>query len=386
MKFLIVLTYYRPHISGLTIYAELLAKALVKQGHQVTILTSRHDKNLPLNEIMDGVRVVRAPVLFKISKGVIMPTFGLLAAQLIREHDVVNIHLPQFDSAIAAIIGKLFKKISIVTYHCDLIMPPGMIPWLANMTVLFMNKITCVLADKIVTNTQDYAEHSDFLNHYLQKVHAISPPVNLEQVTEMEVKDFRNRTNQEENDPIIGMAVRFATEKGVEVVIDALPKVIQKFPNAQLQFMGPYKNIRGEEQYAGRLMPKIDRLINNGNWKFLGILSEKDKAAFFKCIDVVLLPSLNSTEAFGLVQIEAMVSGAPSIASDLPGVRQPVLRHGMGKIIPIGDSEALASALLEILSDPDKFQGDREEIQNTYHPNTIASAYVAVYDSLTNMP
>ena len=78
MRILIVLTYYRPHTSGLTIYAERLAKARVRRGHQVTVLNSRYLKELPPEEIQDGVRVVRAPVLFRLSKGVIMPTFGFL--------------------------------------------------------------------------------------------------------------------------------------------------------------------------------------------------------------------------------------------------------------------------------------------------------------------
>jgi len=99
MKALIELTYYRPHTSGLTIYAERLAKALVKKGHIVTVLTSQYDTELPRNEILDGVQIIRAPVLMRVSKGVIMPTFGWLANKLIREHDVIHMHLPQMDAA-----------------------------------------------------------------------------------------------------------------------------------------------------------------------------------------------------------------------------------------------------------------------------------------------
>jgi glycosyltransferase involved in cell wall biosynthesis len=382
MKFLIVLTYYRPHISGLTIYAELLANALVKRGHQVTVLTSRHEKNLPLQEMVEGVRIVRAPVLLKISKGVIMPTFGLLAAQLIREHDIVNIHLPQFDSAVISAVAKLQKKPSIITYHCDLIMPPGFIPWLANQSVLMMNHIAGLLTDRLITYTQDYADHSPFLSKFKKKVHIISPPVDLPEVTSEEVSEFKKKTNPNNNHPVIGMAVRFATEKGVEVVIDALPQVLEKFPQAQLQFAGPYKNIRGEEQYAERLMPRIRAFEKSGNWRFLGPLSHKEMALFYQNIDVVVLPSLNATEAFGLVQIESMISGAPSIASALPGVRQPVKRHGMGKVVPIGDSNALAAALIDIFSDPQAFQQDRQMIKKTYLPDTIAQAYEDLYADL----
>jgi glycosyltransferase involved in cell wall biosynthesis len=105
-------------------------------------------------------------------------------------------------------------------------------------------------------------------------------------------------------------------------------------------------------------------------------------ALFYQNIDVVVLPSLNATEAFGLVQIESMISGAPSIASALPGVRQPVKRHGMGKVVPIGDSNALAAALIDIFSDPQAFQQDRQMIKKTYLPDTIAQAYEDLYADL----
>ena len=83
MKILIVLTYYRPHISGLTIYAERLAKAFAARGHAVTVLTSQFKKDLPREEVQDDVKIVRVPVLFRLSKGVIMPAFGFTANRLV---------------------------------------------------------------------------------------------------------------------------------------------------------------------------------------------------------------------------------------------------------------------------------------------------------------
>ncbi len=120
MNVLIVLTYYRPHTSGLTIYAERLAQGLVARGHRVTVLTSRYSRQLPSMEEVDGVRVVRAPVALRISKGVIMPTFGYLAWKYVREADVISLlHAPQFDAAGVALRGKLLHKPTLLTYHCD---------------------------------------------------------------------------------------------------------------------------------------------------------------------------------------------------------------------------------------------------------------------------
>ena len=107
MKILIELTYYRPHTSGLTIYAERLAKALVQRGHEVTVLTSQYEKELPREEWMDGVHVVRVPVLFRISKGVIMPTLGWVTWRMVKQHDVIHLHRKSMLPASPCAVGFL---------------------------------------------------------------------------------------------------------------------------------------------------------------------------------------------------------------------------------------------------------------------------------------
>src|SRR5262245_49292316 len=94
MKLLVTLTYYHPHWTGLTAYAKRLAEGMAERGHTVTVLTSRHSPDLATDEMVNGVRVVRLPVLARLSRGVIMPTFPRAAAQLIAEHDIVQVHSP----------------------------------------------------------------------------------------------------------------------------------------------------------------------------------------------------------------------------------------------------------------------------------------------------
>src|SRR4030042_3726117 len=110
MHILTALTYYRPHYSGLTIYAEREAVALGKRGHQVTILTSRFDNQLPANERRDGIEIVRPRVLFHISKGVIMPSMPFWAWKLARKADVIKLHVPQLDAALNAMLCKRMGK------------------------------------------------------------------------------------------------------------------------------------------------------------------------------------------------------------------------------------------------------------------------------------
>ena len=178
MKLLIVLTYYRPHISGLTIYAERLAKAMVKRGHQVTVLTSRYDQSsLPLNEVQSGCSDCARPGGLQNIKGVIMPTFGWLANRMVLENEVIQLHLPQFDAAGVALRGRLLRKPTVITYHCDLLLPPGVLARAANTAVKIMNNLAALTTHRIVTYTRDYAENSSYLNRHLGKLQVIPPPV-----------------------------------------------------------------------------------------------------------------------------------------------------------------------------------------------------------------
>ena len=382
MKVLTVLTYYRPHTSGLTIYVERLAKSLVKLGHQVTVLTSRYDDDLSRHETQDGVKIIRAPVLFRVSKGVIMPTFGWLAWKLVREHDVIHLHLPQFDAAGVALRGKLLKKPTVITYHCDLKLPKSPMNWIINEVVLLMNNLAGLLADRIGAYTEDFSSHSPYLQRFSDKVRVILPPVSMPKSTEGQVRSFQKMHNPGKKAPIIGMATRFASEKGVEILLNALPKVMEKYPETAVLYAGQYQDVMGEGAYFERLLPRIESYQDVGKWKFLGVLNPEEMSLFYKNLDVLVVPSLNSTETFGLVQIEAMIKGTPTVASNLPGVRVPPQLTGMGEVVPIGDSGALAEAILRILASPKDYQGSPKDIEEQFSPLVNAEAYLQIYQSL----
>ena len=76
-------------------------------------------------------------------------------------------------------------------------------------------------------------------------------------------------------------------------------------------FAGQYQNVLGEDAYTARLFPRIEQYIKDGHWKWLGVLDQEEMAAFYPNLDVITVPSLNSTESFGLVQIEAMMNKVP---------------------------------------------------------------------------
>lgn len=381
MNILTSLTYYRPHYSGLTVYAERLGRALGERGHRVTVLTSRYDADLPFTEQLDGVTVLRLPVGLRISKGVLMPSMLWRAWGLIRRADIVHLHLPQLDAAYLALVARFYRKPVVITYHCDLRLPAGLIHAAANLVSNLANRITFSLANAFVTNTRDYAENSPFLRQFLGKLHAILPPIEVAAPSQADLAGLRRRANIQPGDRIIGMAARLAAEKGVETLAEALPLVLEKFPSARVLFVGQHQNVFGEAAYARGLAPALEKM--GAHWQFLGVVSEAEKAAFYHECELTVLPSLNSTESFGMVQAEAMLCGTPVVASDLPGVRQPVTLTGMGRVVPPGNPQALASAICEILASPGVFQRDPSGAAQAFTTQAVAQAYEQLFGSLT---
>ncbi len=311
-----------------------------------------------------------------------MPQFWRKAAELIAESDVVNIHLPQFDAGILAWLARRKKVFSVLTYHCDLMMPPGLVNQISNKMVLWMNELAGKFCDVIVAYTEDYAKHSVFLPKFMPKVRIIQPPVELPEVSAAEVTVFKQNWNAEERFPVVGMACRLAADKGAEILLGALPRVLEAHPNACVFFAGPYDNVLGERAYYERLKPLLEPYIARGQWKFLGSLPPVEMSKFYRTIDLLTMPSLNRTDAFGLVQIEAMMNGRPVVASNLPGIRVPVQRHEMGAIATIGDSADLAEKLIQVIGDlhPGENGAKTSEIKAFYEPEKIAAAYEALFE------
>ena len=164
------------------------------------------------------------------------------------------------------------------------------------------------------------------------------------------------------------------------MLLDALPLVLEAFPNARVLHAGPYKDIIGEAGYRERVMPVIQRF--GPQYTLLGTLEGAELSAFYKNLDVLCITSLNSTESFGLVQIEAMRNGAPAAACNLPGVRQPVTMTGMGVVTPIGDHQALAAAIIEILRDKQRYTRDAALISASFDPQETAVEYIRLFNSI----
>ena len=360
MKILFLVNYYYPYISGVSETLRLLAEHLAKdKSNKITVLCSNHEK-LQEYEIINGVEVIRAPIIMKISKGTVSPAFIRRARKLSKQYDVVNIHAPMLESGLLSKI--IDNKKLVLTYHCDINLPKSILNNFIVKVMDLSHKIAMKNSRKIVVSSLDYAKKTRFTGKYIQKCVEIAPL--FKEKKPVKIKKIENS---------IGFCGRIVEEKGINILIKAFEIVQKQKKDAKLIIAGDYKNIAG-----GSVYPSLKNYIDEKsikNVEFLGKVPESDLEKFYSKIQVFVLPSINSLEAFGLVQLEAMCCGTPVIASNLPGVRTIVKNTKMGLIAKVGDYEDLAKKIIELLDNKEKFILSRKEILNIYSNNILANKY-----------
>lgn len=378
MKLLITLSYYMPNISGLTLYAKHIAEAFAESGYDVTIVTSGHMGSLPREEkIHRRLRVIRIPVSFIVGKGPIMLSYPFRIFRYVKDADVVNCHLPQFESSIVALFATLLGKRLIVTYQCDIPSNKTVGSYLVRAAVFLSHSLTLMLADTIVVLSQDYAEHSPLLSRFLKKVVPITPPVVLPQKDSSYISQF-TRMIPQNTQGVIGYIGRLSEEKGIEYLLDALSLLNKRAKRPYVLLLaGPEAPI-GEGGYVENL----ERLLRKQKYVVirLGMIPDEAVVPFYSLLDVLVLPSVNSFEAFGLVQAEAMRVGIPVVATDLPGVRVPIQLTGMGILVPPRNAQAIAEAVGSILSRPIT-DASKKKAARVFSLQKTLTQYQAVFTS-----
>jgi glycosyltransferase involved in cell wall biosynthesis len=205
----------------------------------------------------------------------------------------------------------------------------------------------------------------------------ILPPVVIPEPTAEGVAALRKRIGVEEGDKVIGFAARFAYEKGAGYLINAIPQILKEEPCLRVVFAGPYgRDVIGETIWDD-LQPLIKQY--QPYLTFLGTLNPEQMANFFALCDVVTVASINNTESFGLVQVESFMCGTPVVATNLPGVRQPVTMTGMGEVVPIADARGLAEGIVRVLRSPQRYIRPREEIMQIFELKHTVDQYEALF-------
>lgn len=369
LKILVALQYYLPHRTGVPIHVQRVAEQLVARGHEVTILTARHMIDLPRDETINGVRLVRLWAPLRVSRGMIMPAYPWAAWGLIRQHDVVWLHTPMLETALMAVLTRLAGKRLIATHHGDLILPPGLfnrfVRWFTYQNYAFMAR----RAARLIAYSHDYADHSYYLKPFRDRVSVIYPPIEVPDPQPERVAELRERW-QTNGGPLIGYAGRFVQEKRPDLLIRALEVINQVHPDARVVFAGEY-DIRYEDTWE-RSQALIQRYEEQ--LIFLGPLTSMQAMAnFYAACDVLVLPS--DTECFALVQVEAMLCGTPVVMTDTPGGRVPVTVSGMGRIVPRGNWRAIGEAVIDVLARRDELVKPRAEIERLFNLQETVDRY-----------
>lgn len=384
MNILFYSSYFHPYISGLTQSpARVLSK--LSAHHKMTVLTFPHKKKLKPQESWKNMNIIRIPYLFKISKGYISPQSLFYFFREIPKNDVIFLNLPNVEALPMTLIAKLYRKKIISLYNCEV-----------NLGDSFMSRCISVLLNAAVfiqlalSNTiiayPDYIFHLKIGKQFKHKILETLPIITNVQPEAATLKKYEKRKNKS---VWIGFVGRIAREKGIEYLIEAI-KIIQMSSqtpigdldsrfhgnNITLVFAGPPPTeVAGEKEYAIQMIKLLEQ--KKIPYKFFGKLTDNQLAAFYKNIDLLVLPSTNHTEAFGMVQAEAMLHGTPVVASNLWGVRLPISLTKMGILVNPENPEELALAIKKVLKEKSTFANKKfvENAVKIFDPKKIYSFY-----------
>jgi glycosyltransferase involved in cell wall biosynthesis len=354
MKILVSSPYFLPNVSGITYYVDKLAKGLVDKKHEVTILTTQHKKELLEHEKKGGIEIIRLKPIMQIGKGLITPAIIWRTPILVKNNEVIICNLPQIESAYLALWAKILGKKIILIHHTDLSFWPGIKNKIIDSSVFVSQFLAGLMANVITPYTDDYAKNSYFLKYFLKKVESIYPPIDFKSKKYKSIKRKKIA---------IGFSGRIAKQKGLEILIKScnyLDKLLGKNKYV-IKLAGPTKVIG--ENYLYFLNKKYKKRLKN-NFIFLGNIEREKLDKFYQEIDVLVLPSDDKLESFGWVQIEAMICDTPCVVTNLPGMRIPIIKTGIGELFENQNSQDLAQKIVKVVGNRKKYinQKNKEKL------------------------
>jgi len=362
----VALTYYSPYVSGLTDTARAVAEHLADQGQRVCVVATRHDSALPRFEVIRGVDVVRTTVVAHVGKGTISPSFVPTVRRLSRGAGVLHIHLPMLEAGAVALACR--GPALVTTYHCDVaVAGPGRVERIQCAVIDRSSAIALRRSAAVVVSSDDYASSSRVWPAMAGRTAEIPPPT---------AERPRGTAVYRETEGMhVGFLGRIVEEKGLEYLVDGFLAAAQ--PEDRLLIGGDYTRIAG-----GSVVEKVRRSIGDDRRvRLLGFIPDDAVDDFYASLDVFALPSVNSFEAFGIVQVEAMLLGVPALASDLPGVRTPVQRTEFGVVVRRADAAAISDGLRTLRHSPPD-PSLRQRVRDIYGGDASVRAYQALFDRL----
>lgn len=354
---------------------------LRKRGFDVHFLIPEGDESLSKAAVNSGFRVhrlsiprIRSPSEFDSNLRFLL-TFRLTTRSIQKlldslAPDIVHVNTPyNFQTARAA-----FLTDSALVWHFNDTLTPWPVNRLAGWTATRW-------ADEIVLSADAVKEH-----FFAQEVETrtLYPPVDLDEFDPETHSDAPETLREEleigDAGPVIGTIGNVNPAKGHQYLIEAVPDVIEQFPDAQFLFVG--SKLISQRRYFDGLQKTISRLDIEENVQFTGWRS--DIPELLSLFDLFVLPS--TTEACPIVVLESMAMYCPIVATEVGGVTEQLPSEEYAWVVPPGDSTSLAEAVVQALnsasSRQNRAKNARNRVEEIFSLEAIADAHSSLYQNL----
>lgn len=360
MKIAQIVCSFPPYKGGIGNSAKRLEELL--QGEiEIDTFTTLKDKQSKTTN-----KVYYLKPLIQIGQAAILP--GLLFK--LRKYDAIILHYPFFGTNEIIYLYRLFNKKQklYLYYHMD-VEALNPIYSLLSLPGKWCGRKLLKQADKVIGSSLDYLKNSQIKDLYYQNPDKYTD-ISFHIDQDYYYQNFKVMDKSKIQLIFVGGLDRAHYFKGVEILILALSNLNNK--NWTLNIVG-----------NGNLLPKYKQLSSelnlDKNIKFLDNLSDQELEKEYEKSDIIILPSLNQNEAFGIVLIEAMSKSTAVIASDLKGVRQ-VFNENCGLKIKPRDINDLKNKIEKLISNPELIEKFKQEAyllsKKRYHNNVIKNKWL----------
>lgn len=338
MRILQVNKLYYPWIGGVETVAQDIAEYFNgKDGVSVTNLVCQPRGKRRL-DMVNGVATYRAGS-FGMALGMPLSLdFFRLFRELAKDADVIFLHHPFPPACIAYWLFGRKKKV-VVWYHSDIVRQK-----LAKIPFIPFIRFVLARAEHIFVSNKALVKNSALLRDFSEKCRVIYFGIDVKRFEETnELRREMVTIQGTYGKPLVLSVGRLVYYKGFSYLIEAMKDVPA---NLLIVGKGPLKDILQAEIKNMDLREKV-HIID----------SVPDLVPYYRACDIFALPSCEPSEAFGIVQIEALACGKPVVNTDLPtGVPEVSVDGVTGRTVKIRDSAALRGALCEILSDREEYR------------------------------
>lgn len=364
LKVLHVGKFYPPHAGGMESHLELLCR-MTRADLDLSVVVSA-DGARTTREVRDGIPVTRVGTRLTLASASFNP--GMAREIRRADADIVHFHHPNPTAVLSYRAARPRGRL-VVTYHSDIVRQRVLGPLFSPVLHRFLGR-----ADAIIASSPDYAASSPVLRRHAEKVRVIPFGIDAEELRaadEGEVRAIRARHGTR----IVFAAGRLVYYKGFAYLVRAMRRV-----DARLLIAG-----------AGPLGGELERLARDAGVaeKVTLLGAVPDLRPYYHAADVFALPSVARSEAFGIVQMEAMACGVPVVNTALDTGVPFVSPDGVtGITVPPADAEALAAALGRLLGDPAlrarMGAAGRERVAGELSASTMARRTVELYHSVAS--